>query len=284
MDNQPEAPLSSNEKTVAGILLILFILLPILTIIAHWPSEPPPTANAVYKYSLFDVSLLKATTTVKQVAGKPVSVVTEPTGGIHWSTLALILVAAAGFLGNMVHISLSLTAYIGSCSFKRSWILWYFIKPFSAAGLALFLYFGLNSGTSAAPLNLMSIMAAGTLAGLFTDIATQKLKEIFEAIFKPTNNLPDKLGTAGAKAMKIDLEHMQPPKINPAGANKVTIPGTDLDGTKLVIKINDVEVSKPTVTPTLISFDYLVTVDPKPAKYQLVVSDKAGVELGHKDL
>lgn len=282
MANPPEAELDKNEKLFAGILLILFLLLPIIIIIAHWPSESPPAANATYKYCWFDVRLQKPVTTVNQVNGKPVTTVTQPTGGIHWNTLVLILVAAAGFLGNMVHISLSLTAYVGSGAFKRSWILWYLIKPFSAAGLALFLYFGLNSGSAAAPLNLMSIMAAATLAGLFTDIATQKLKDIFEAIFKPTNNLPDRLNTG--KTMKIDLANIQPPKITPSTLNKVTIPGTNLDPGKVIIKINDVDILKPTITPTLISFDYQAAAAPATGKYDLVVSDKTGGELGRISL
>ncbi|MDB5131496.1 MAG: hypothetical protein JWR02_1245 [Mucilaginibacter sp.] len=135
---------------------------------------------------------------------------------IQLGTLLLILVAAAGFLGNMVHISSSLTTFIGSGQFKRSWVLWYCTKPFTASGLAIFLYFAMNGGSSSftspgTTVNLYVIMTMATLAGLFTDIATQKLKEVFTAIFKPSDNRPDKLVP---QAMTFDLANIHPDKIS----------------------------------------------------------------------
>src|ERR1700754_2504358 len=55
---------------------------------------------------------------------------------IQFSTLILILVAAAGFLGNMIFVASSFGAFVGSGKFRRSWILWYFVKPFTGSGLA----------------------------------------------------------------------------------------------------------------------------------------------------
>jgi hypothetical protein len=117
---------------------------------------------------------------------------------ISVNTLLLLLVAIAAFLGNMVHIATSFTTFVGAEKFKRSWILWYCVKPFTAAALGLVLYFSfrggfLNSSSDVSNLNLYGIITLAALSGLFTDIATQKLKEVFSVIFKPTDPRPNKL-------------------------------------------------------------------------------------------
>jgi hypothetical protein len=140
-------------------------------------------------------------TTQKEVVGikkegdKP-CVDTENT--ISVNTLLLLLVAIAAFLGNMVHIATSLTTFVGAQKFKRSWILWYCVKPFTASALGLVLYFSfrggfLNSSSDVSNLNLYGIITLAALSGLFTDIATQKLKEVFSVIFKPNDPRPNKL-------------------------------------------------------------------------------------------
>jgi hypothetical protein len=117
---------------------------------------------------------------------------------IQFNTLMLLLVATAGFLGNMIHIASSFTTFIGSNQFKRSWILWYCVKPFTASALALVIYFAfragfLNSNDPGNTLNIYGIMTVSALSGLFTDTATQKMKEVFEVIFKPKETRPDSL-------------------------------------------------------------------------------------------
>jgi hypothetical protein len=117
---------------------------------------------------------------------------------ISINTLLLFLVAAAGFLGNMLHLATSFTTFVGSNKFKRNWILWYCVKPFTASGLAVVLYFSfragfLNSSDDASNLNLFGIVTLAALAGLFTDSATQKLKEVFDVMFKPGDERPNKL-------------------------------------------------------------------------------------------
>jgi len=117
---------------------------------------------------------------------------------ININTILLILVAAMGFLGNMVHIASSFTAFVGNGTFRKSWTLWYFVRPFTAAGLALVVYFiiragFLNYGSDAGSVSLYGILSLAALAGLFTDNATLKLKEVFDVIFKPKDERKDKL-------------------------------------------------------------------------------------------
>jgi hypothetical protein len=107
---------------------------------------------------------------------------------IHINILLLILVAAAGFAGNMIYITTSLTTFVGAGKFKKSWILWYCLKPFTASGLALGMYFVfrggfLNMSDDSANINIYGVITLSLLTGLYTDRATMKLKEVINSLF-----------------------------------------------------------------------------------------------------
>ncbi|SEM69270.1 hypothetical protein SAMN05192574_101490 [Mucilaginibacter gossypiicola] len=205
---------------------------------------------------------------------------------IQLGNLLLILVAAAGFLGNLIHVSRSLTFYIGMKRFQRSWYPWYIIKPFTASGLALLIYFATNgtsgSGTTdqGAPINLTAIMLTAGLVGLFTDIATQKLKVIFEAILKPADTHSGAGNAASpqpaAKAATVDMNKVSPEKIDAKGVNHVKIPGQNLNLKNLIITINNQVIDKSTITITAteISFDY-APADATATEFVLSVKDAA---------
>lgn len=171
-------------KVIACSLLILFTILPLVFIIGLWPDTlPGPKESQVYAFDLFDV---------KQVKGG-----IENNATIHLNTIMFFLVALSGFLGSMIHLSSSLTNYIGAGELKSNWLPWYFVKPFTAMGVALVFYFvikaGLLSLDSGEEINLFGVVVLSALAGLFTDKATIKLEEIFTTIFKPQDARPDKL-------------------------------------------------------------------------------------------
>jgi len=177
-------PISLLGKIVAGILLVLFTVASIYFIIAYWPDKlPDPKGNIapLYRHQLFHITL----------AGIPDSQQNTATGAlIHINTVLLILVALGGFAGNMIHIATSFVTFIGDKKFERSWILWYCVKPFTAAALALGFYFVfrggfLNTSAEAPNINLYGVMTIAILTGLFTDTATLKMKEVFEVLFKP---------------------------------------------------------------------------------------------------
>jgi hypothetical protein len=200
---------------------------------------------------------------------------------IHLNTLILLLVAVGGFLGNMIYVAKSFTAFVGAETFNRNWILWYTVKPFIAAGLAVVFYLAFNNMPNAAEaINLNRIVAIAALTGLFTDIAMLKLKEVFEVVIKPT---PDKTLMRDPKKMQISVKDIKPDKIDVNAPNPVTIPGQGLEAEKLTVKINDTVVKDIKVTPTLITFTYIVA-DKTIASFTLVVIDNEGQELGRKVL
>jgi hypothetical protein len=155
---------------------------------------------------------------------------------IPLNSLLLLLVAAAGFLGNMIYISKSLTAFVGIGKFNRSWILWYVVKPFSASALAVIVYLAINDfPDSNAKINLNLIVAMAALTGLFTDIAMSKLKDIFEVIIKPNK---DPILAQDPK-MLVHGKNIKPDKIDVHHPNDITIPGVNLDAARLIVKMDD---------------------------------------------
>jgi hypothetical protein len=207
---------------------------------------------------------------------------------IQFSVLILILVAAAGFLGNMVFVASSFAAFVGSGKFRHSWILWYFVKPFTAAGLSTFLYLALNNsnsliGAGNVPINLNGIIAIAALAGLFTDLATEKLRDIFIAIVKPSDNGPGK--QTEAKVVSVDLQTMQPAKIDVNAPNSFQIKGQNLDPANLIVTILKKKIEPITVTPTQINFTYTVdTADKDATKFPLLITDAKGIKIAEKDI
>lgn len=197
---------------------------------------------------------------------------------IPLNSLILILVAAGGFLGNMIYVSKSFTAFVGSGRFKRQWLLWYFVKPFTAMGLALIVYLALNSDADASTkvVNINSIVAIAALTGLFTDIAMIKLKDIFEVIVRPSEDQTLK----HVPIFKIDLKNIKPAKIDVNQPFVIEIPGDNLDMKKLVIVFDGKEVKDATITSKLIKFPYQIpAADRGKTDFEIEIKDEDGKEL-----
>jgi len=170
---------------------------------------------------------------------------------IQFNTILLILVAAAGFLGNMIHVAGSFTAFVGLEKFKRSWLLWYFVKPFTASALAVVVYFTFRAGFLSTNdggnnLNLFGIMAISALAGLFTEVVTRKLRDVLDVVFKSKGPVVPVITGA------------TPSTLTNSVANTITITGTDLDKAALTITMNNGAPIVPTSkTPTSIAFNFI---------------------------
>ena len=109
-------------------------------------------------------------------------------------TRFLLLVMVAGALGSYIHLATSFADYLGNRQFVKSWGWWYILRPFIGMALAIMFYFaargGLIAGTTGADnLSPYGIAAIAGLAGLFSKQATDKLREVFENLFK-TASIP----------------------------------------------------------------------------------------------
>jgi IPT/TIG domain len=283
--------ISTIGKWFAGFLLILFTIGTIITMIAHWPDRmPSPRAeSAKYKYQWFAVSLYSQTDSVRldsagneiEIASRLVpdmkTVVKKPVCFIDLNTLIMLLIALGGFLGNMVHISTSFTNYVGADKFRKRWILWYCVKPFTAAALAVGIYIifragFLNGANATTNINLYGVVSIAILAGLFTDKATDKLRQVFGVIFQ-TNEAPrpDPIDNGPIKVTDIT-----PAQLNRTGNNDVVLSGSGFDKQKYVVKINGQEITGVTATEHSLSFAFTVPPDITDNEVSLVIFDEKG--------
>lgn len=117
---------------------------------------------------------------------------------IFWNTLHinlapetryLLIVVLTGALGSYIHAATSFADFIGNRQLYGSWAWWYVLRPFIGVALALIVYFAVRGGlvgggTGAASLSPYGVAAIAGLAGLFSKQATDKLREVFENLFK----------------------------------------------------------------------------------------------------
>lgn len=200
---------------------------------------------------------------------------------IHLNTILLVLVVAGGFLGNMIHIASSFTVFVGARKFEQSWILWYWVRPFTAAALALAVYFAFGATNDPGTADIDRIITLSILSGLFTDRATEKLREFFEVLFKPKNNRPNKLTDPD---FSIDSA-ISPAALIKGTENTVVIKGQKLTNKKLTIKIEETVIAAPTIKDDSISFAYTIPdADAGKDELTLLISDEAGTELLKKSI
>jgi len=111
----------------------------------------------------------------------------------------LLLVMVVGALGSFIHVVSSFGDFVGNRRLKRSWIWWYLLRPYVGMPLAVLFYFViragfLSSGVSAGEVNRFGIAAIAGLVGMFSVKATDKLKELFDTLFKTETQRKDALG------------------------------------------------------------------------------------------
>ena len=101
----------------------------------------------------------------------------------------MLIVAVAGALGSYIHLATSFSDYLGNRRFYKSWLWWYLLRPFIGMALAMTLYFAVRGGliagtTGAGNLSPYGVAAIAGLAGMFSRQATDKLREVFETLFR----------------------------------------------------------------------------------------------------
>lgn len=102
----------------------------------------------------------------------------------------LKLVLCFGATGGLVHLFSSLGRFVGGRQLQRSWLLFYYLRPFVGAVLGLFTYLILRMGVlspgSATSVNVYGVLTFAALAGMFSRQAIDKFAEVFEMLFQKT--------------------------------------------------------------------------------------------------
>jgi hypothetical protein len=172
MSDGPEV-MPKGQVLGFGIYLIVLNLALLYILLRIWPettTSPPPTAVTLGGGFAFDVPL---------------------------EIRYLLIVAVAGALGSYIHLATSFADYVGNRQLVWSWGWWYALRPFIGMALALLVYFlirgglVLPSGNGNVALSPYGIAAIAGMAGMFSKQATDKLKEVFENLFR-TQNPPER--------------------------------------------------------------------------------------------
>jgi hypothetical protein len=121
----------------------------------------------------------------------------DSTGKLN-ELIIIKLVILSGALGSYVHAATSFATYVGNRSLEMSWTWWYILRPFIGMALALIFYFVIRGGFFTAgaddnlkSVNLFGIAAVAGLVGLFSKQATDKLRELFDNLFRTVNGKGD---------------------------------------------------------------------------------------------
>jgi hypothetical protein len=207
------SPLRPRDRNQLGLYFIVLGLLIFYLLIATWPAVDPNFTSRLNQPRIFGFQL-KATADQR----------------------LFITVGIAGALGSLLHAMTSFGDYVGNRELAQSWV-WYLILR-TPVGIALALIFCIvmRAGFIAAnipedyalthPLtavNPFGFAAGGALAGMFARQATDKLREIFDSLFKVSQpvNRQDPLNQT-----KLAIAGTDPAKLIVGGSPALAIIGT----------------------------------------------------------
>lgn len=170
--NQAKSSAGMGRIFAFGVYLIILNLVLIYVLLEIWPSALP--ASQTQATGLFGLQL--------QLADE---------------TRFLLIVIVSGALGSYIHLATSFADFVGNQRLSWSWGWWYVLRPFIGVALAVIVYFvvrgGLIAGSgSAADLSPYGIAAIAGMSGMFSKQATDKLREVFENLFR-TERPPDRV-------------------------------------------------------------------------------------------
>lgn len=190
----------------------------------------------------------------------------------------LAIVIVAGALGGYFHTVKSFVAFVGNRTIYINWFLWYILNPVSGIALATVFYFVLRAGlitgqVSTDTVSIYGVAALAGLAGMFSDQASLKLKDVFTSLFSTVDNRKDKLDKTAATSAGI-----QKPVIKSLSKEEIKI-GTDSELTitgenfvkESVVNLTDKPVKTVFVSPSELTISIKAIDIPFPGSYKLVV-------------
>jgi hypothetical protein len=142
----------------------------------------------------------------------------------------LLLVILAGALGSFVHVATSFSTFVGNQRFELSWTWWYALRPLIGAALALLVYLALRGGVLSAQagggaVNPYGIAALASLVGLFSKQAADKLREVFETMFRTSEGMGDDERTGKATFPRPRLFGVEPDRVGRGRAAALRLKG-----------------------------------------------------------
>jgi hypothetical protein len=212
MPPQPPDPVPWFGVLLLGLYFVCIAALTFYVLVATWPVPvaDPKDPTGFVAFSLF--------------GSEPRSVPSD---------LRLFLtVIAAGALGSLIHTITSFADYVGNRALSISWIWWLILRLPVGIALALLFYAVIRGGMivpslpggsstdTTRLLNPYGIAAISALAGMFSKQATDKLREVFDTLFRTREPVkradplaravpvvsgtePDRLAVGGSPALDV---------------------------------------------------------------------------------
>jgi hypothetical protein len=168
-------------KVLLGLLLITIGAVLVYCLIVLWPAvHEATTSNGTAPTSS---SAANAREKLAPISFFGASYSPDP------DVALLLLVAVLSALGSYVHAATSFVDFAGNRRLVVSWIWWYPFRLFVGVSLAEIFYFAVRAGffgtdTPTEFINPYGIAAVAGLVGLFSKQATDKLREVFETLFR----------------------------------------------------------------------------------------------------
>jgi hypothetical protein len=140
----------------------------------------------------------------------------------------ILIVIVVGALGGLIHVVRSFYWYVGNRNLRNSWLVMYFLVPLNGGGLALLFYLITRGISSSQPSGIESSFggyaALAALVGMFSQQAINKLKQIAESVFSPTEKGKDQATAVSA----LSATGVDPSKGLTSGGTRVRITGAGL--------------------------------------------------------
>jgi hypothetical protein len=203
---QPERPAMSTDvpKAAVGVIALLYLALAALLaylLAAFWPTRAPEADDWNTIVTLFRWSF-----------------------HIDTEVRLIWLVIIASCIGSYIHTATSFASYVGNQTLARSWLWWYAFRLPIGAALALLFYFvmrgGLfSSGSLGASVNPFGIAALSGLVGLFSKQATDKLREIFDNLFRTAPGKGDDAREDKLISTKPLIDSIDPVSVDKGGSD-----------------------------------------------------------------
>jgi hypothetical protein len=198
-----------------GVLFLIFAFLVFWILIQTWPV--PATGTNATGYAAASLFVLDI-------------------GTLSPDSRLFIMVAAAGALGSLIHTLTSFVDYVGNRRLACSWVWWLVLRTPIGMALALLFYLVLRgglivpslpnagAGSTSSLLNPYGFAAMAAMAGMFSKQATDKLREIFDTLFR-TNQPVNRADPLARAAPAISA--VTPPKVPLNSTSKeLTVTGT----------------------------------------------------------
>lgn len=133
------------------------------------------------------------------------------------------LVVIASALGSYVHTVTSFASYVGNRTLHKSWLWWYVLRTPIGVSLALVFYFvvraGLfSSGALGKDISPFGVAALSGMVGMFSKQATDKLREVFDNLFRTAPGKGDDAREDKLATVQLVIEDIEPASVEKGGA------------------------------------------------------------------